>query len=333
MAENYRTIQARAQARNAKILQLLAQGAKGAAIIAKDMIQPLREYQDYQSVGRSAVQVETLAQGQDPLIDYDVDGNLAYVISNLSADVMKIINPATARVNTFDIASNPQIRYEALQSRKYDLKTRVQEKAQSEIFRVEDRFIFNALLAAATHKYKRPVYENPALDMGGNKQAEPVYLGEEEVTISGNPVNAPVVSTFADVSIREISTAMSLIEGHGGLQAKNLFINPFNAQILRNINVNSSQGYFVDFDTSSELMKNGILGTVYGLTVHVTPEVPKDKILVTAAPEFVGRLVERIVLTVIPYELPERLSTAFSIFENVGCLVHNPKAVAAITLS
>lgn len=328
-----RILQARAQARNNQILKLLAQGAKGAAIIAKDLIQPLREYQDYVSVGRSAVQVETLAQGQDPLIDYDVDGNLAYVVSSLSADVMKIINPETARVNTFDIAANPKIPYEALQSRKYDLKVRVEEKTRAEIFRVEDRMIFNALLAAATHKYSRPVYENPASNMGGNKQAKPVYLGEQEVTISGQPVNAPVVSTFADVSIREISTAMSLIEGHGGIPAKNLFINPANAQILRNINVNSSQGYFVDFDTSAEIMKSGILGTVYGLTVHVSPEVPKNVLLVTGDASLTGRLVERIPLSVIPYESPEYRSTAFSIFENVGVLCHNPKAVAAVTLS
>lgn len=333
MTESSRIVAARKQQRNNQILKLLAQGAKGAAIIAKDMVQPLREYQDYVSVGRNALQVETLAQGQDPLIDYDVDGNLAYVISNLSADVSKIINPETVRINTFDIASNPTIRYEALQSRKYDLKDRVQQKAEAEIFRVEDRMIFNALLAAATHKYSRPIYENPAHNMGGGKQANPVYVGDKEVTIAGDPINKPVVSTFSTVSIREISTAMGLIEAHGGLQATNLFINPYNAQILRNINVNSSQGYFVDFDTSSELMQRGIIGKVYGLTVQMSPEIPKDKILITAQPSLVGRIIERIPLSVIPYEIPAQLSTAFSIFENVGVLVHNPKSVAAITLS
>lgn len=327
-----RLINARRQERDAKVLKLLAQGAKGAAIIAKDLIQPLRFYQDYQSVGRTAVQVETLSQGQDPLIDYDVDGNLAYVISNLAADVMKIINPETVRVNTFDIAANPTVRYEALQARKYDLKTRVQQKAESEVFRVEDRMIFNALIAAATHKYRRPVFENPALDAGGT-QSKPIYIGDEEVTIAGNPVNAPVVSTYATVSIREISTAMGMIEAHGGLKATNLYINPYNAQILRNINVNSSQGYFVDFDTSSELMKNGVLGTVYGLTVHMSPEVPKNTLLVTADPSTTGRLVERIPLTVIPYEEVAQLRTSFAVFENVGVLCHNPKAVCAVTLS
>ena len=328
-----REVSLRAKARNDKILKLLAQGAKGAAIIAKDMVQPLREYQDYKSVGRTAIQVETLSQGQDPLIDYDVDGNLAYIVSNLSADVSRIINPETVRINTFDIASNPTITYEALQARKYDLRDRVQQKAQSEIFRVEDRFIFNALRAAATHKYERPIFEKPSLDMGGDKQAKGVYLGSQEVTIAGNPINAPVVSTFATVSIREISTAMSLIEAHGGLKATNLYMNPANAQLLRNINVNSSQGYFVDFDTSAEIMQSGVLGTVYGLTVRLTPELPKETILVTAEPELVGRLVERIPLSVIPYEEPAMRRTAFSIFENIGCLVHNPKAVSAITLS
>lgn len=331
----YREANLRAKARNDKILSLLAKGAKGAAIIAKDMVQPLRQYQDYSSIGRTAMQVETLAQGQDPLIDYDVDGSLAYVISNLSADVMRIINPETVRVNTYDIAANPTITYEALQARKYDLKARVEQKTQSEIFRVEDRMIFNALLAAATHKYSRPIYEKPSLNVGsGDAQEKAVYLGkDEEVTIAGDPVNAPVVSTTATVSIREISTAMSLIERHGGLKATNLYMNPGNAQILRNINVNSSQGYFVDFDTSAELMQSGTLGTVYGLAVRVSPEIPMDKILVTAEPSLTGRVVERIPLSVIPYEEPSQRRTSFSIFENVGILCHNPKAVSCITLS
>ena len=323
-----------AKARNDKILSLLAKGARGAAIIAKDMVQPLREYQDYISVGRTAMQVETLSQGQDPLIDYDVDGNLAYIVSNLSADVSRIVNPETVRINTFDVASNPTITYEALQARKYDLRDRVQQKAQAEIFRVEDRFIFNALLAAATHKYMRPVYEKPTLDSNSStKQSNPIYVGQQEVTISGDPINSPVVSTTSTVSIREISTAMSLIERHGGLKATNLYMNPANIQILRNINVNSSQGYFVDFDTSAELMQSGTLGTVYGMAVRVSPEIPTDKILVTAEPQFTGRVVERIALSIIPYEEPAMRRTSFSIFENIGVLCHNPKAVAAITLS
>lgn len=304
----------------------MAQGQRGMSIIAKSMVQPLREFQDYVSVGRSAFLVENLQQGQDPLIDTDVDGNMAYQVADLGQDILKIINPETLRVNTMEIAANPSISYEQLASRKYDVKARIEQKARAEIFRVEDRCIFNALSAAAFHEYSRVTYQK---DQHNNN---PIVAGNQKVTISGDPVNAPIVTTTATVSIREISAAMAQIEKHGGLKATNLYMNPFNAQILRNMNVNNTNGFYIDFDTSAELMRTGFIATVYGLQVYVTPEIPVDKIVVTAEPEFVGRIVTRIPLTVIPYDEPAARRASFSIFQNVGILCHNPKAVCGIKI-
>lgn len=313
--------------RQAKLAQLLAQGQKGMNIIAKSMVQPLREFQDYTSIGRAAFLVENLQQGQDPLLDTDVDGNVAYQVADLGQDILKIINPETMRIHTMEIAANPSISYEQLASRKYDVKARIEQKTRAEIFRVEDRCIFNSLSAAAFHEYERVTYQK---DQHGNN---PITLGGQKVTIAGNPVNAPIVTTASTVSIREISAAMAQIEKHGGLKATNLFMNPFNAQLLRNMNANNTNGYFIDFDTSAELMKTGNIGTVYGLQIFVTPELPVDKILVTAEPEYVGRIVTRIPLTVIPYDEPAARRASFSIFENIGILCHNAKAVCGIKIS
>lgn len=313
--------------RNQKIHALLSQGQRGMNIIAKSLVQPLREFQDYVSVGRSAFLVENLQQGQDPLLDTDVDPNLAYQVADLGQDILKIINPETIRVNTMEIAANPSISYEQLASRKYDVKARIEQKTRAEIFRVEDRCIFNALSAAAFHEFERPVYQKDSHLQGG------VKYGSQKVTIAGQPINAPIVATQANVSIREISAAMANIEKHGGLKATNLYMNPFNAQLLRNMNVNNTNGFYIDFDTSSELMRTGFVATVYGLNVYVTPELPTDKIIITAEAEFTGRIITRIPLTVIPYDDPAARRSSFSIFENVGIICHNPKAVCGIEIT
>lgn len=319
--------------RKAEIHKRLQQGQSGANFIASNLMQPLQEYQDYLSVGRKALMVETLAQGQDPLIDYDVDGNLAYVVADLSGDVLKITNPQTIRLNTFDIVANPSVSYEALQARKYDLEARINQKSRAEVFRVEDRMVFNALIATATHKVNANVYAEPKYDLAGNKQSEAIVVGKKQSTIAGNPVNSPIVSTYAKFSLNDISAAQSQIERHGGLRPTSIFMNPFNLQAIRAMNVNSTQGYFVDFETSREIMQTGRVGIVYGMELYVSPEIPKNIVLVCAEPQYTGRIVERIPLTLTPYDEPAQRRLSFAVFENVGILAHNPKAVCAITLS
>lgn len=313
--------------RRQKVQSLLAKGKTGLEAIAQSLNQPLRFYQDYVSVGRAAFKVETLADGQDPLIDTDVDGNLAYQVADLGRDIQKIIAPETMRVNISDIASNPIITYQQLKSRKYDLQARVKKKATDEVLRVEDRCIFNALSAAAFHEYNDIVYQRNEKDTGETK------LGTgETITLEGDPINAPIVTTADTVSIKEISAAMSQIERHG-LTPTSLFMNPSDAAIIRNINVNDTNGYYVDFNTSSEIMKNGFMGTVYGLKIYRSVEIPKGRAIVTADPEYVGRVVVSIPLSVKSYELPQDRAIGFSIFESVGILCHNPKAVCGISIT
>lgn len=298
----------------------------GLKLLAASMTQPLRKWQDYASVGRVAFQVETLAQGQDPLLDADVTNSVAYQVADLGQDILTLINPQTVRVDTQELAANPEVSFSRLASGKYDIKSRVEEYSQSEIFRVEDRMIFNALLAAATHKFYRPIFQND------KDRMLPIKF-EDAVTIPGDPVNAPVITTADNVSIREISAAMAQIERHGGLKPTYLFMNPMNSQILRSINANTVNGYYADFDTSKELMNTGFLATLFGLTVLVSPEIPTDTLLITAEPEFTGRIVERIPLTVIPYDDAKARRSGFSIFEEVGIICHNAKAVSAVIIN
>lgn len=317
----------KADALQRELSKLIARGAEGFKIIAESMTQPLRRYQDYQSVGREAVSVQTLSQGEDPLVDTDVSGGIAYFVSEMGSDISRVINPETVRFNTSAIASNPKITYKQIASRKYDIKSRVQKFTEAEVFRLEDRMIFQGLLAVSTHEYAPPIFQTDP----ENRNPFSILDGKK-VTIPGDPANPPIVAQRSTVGLKDISSAIALIERHGGLKPTKIFMNGANLQILRDINNNGANGYFVDFETSKEIMNFGYIGTVYGLTLFVSPEVPSDRIIITAEPEFTGRLVEAIPLTVIPYEKPEDRQTGFSIFEDVGVFFHNPNAVSCIKL-
>lgn len=310
-----------------RMVQAALKSEEGLKILAKSMTQPLRFYQDYSSVGRSAIMVETLKQGQDPILDTDVTGgDLAYIVTDLGLDVSKVVKLDSVRIQTKEIASNPIITYDEVASAKYDIKTRVETKVRAEVFRKEDAVIFQALMAASLHSYKKLDFQT--LDL-----LKPINLGgQEEVRISGEPVNAPILVNRSSLSIETLSAAMANIERWGGLKPTNLYMNAVNVQILRKMN-SAQTGYFVDFDTSKEIMKTGFVANVYGLNVYTTPVIPENVIMITAEPEFVGRVVERIPLTVIPYDKPEQRAFAFAIFLNSGYFIHNPRAVAAIQIT
>lgn len=316
-----------ANTRNAIVAQHL-KTPKGRRIIAESLREPLRFFQEYIAVGRKAMSVRPLGNGEPPLIDHDVDKNsLAYVVANKGQDIQKMIDPETQRIQMFEIAANPRIDYVQIAARTYDLKARVQEVTTNEIVRVEDRKIFQTLLAAGTHKHYPLVFQKD------KTFANPVFNTKKDaVAIPGNPVNKITTTTRANANIDTISQAMSEIEKHG-LKPVNLFMNPFNAQLLRKINQNNNNGYYVDFETSSELIRTGFLATLFGLDIYTTTELPVDTILVTAAPELTGVILERIPLSVLPYDEPGDRAYKYSVFENIGVACHNPAAVAAITIS
>ena len=310
-----------------RIKDLMAKGSEGANIIARSLIQPLREYQDYVGVGRTAFLVQELQQGQPPILDQDVDPNVAYQVSDLGENVLKLINPLSVRVNLMTIAANPAVTYSEIKSRTYPLKERIIQRTKAEVFRVEDRAIFNCLSATAFHEYTRVIFQK-------NYQLEnPItFGGGQKITIPGTPINPPVVANRDTLSIQHFSIAMSLIERHGGLKATNLYMNPYNALILRNMNINNTNGFYIDFETSKELMEKGFIANCYGMRVIVSPVIPTDKIIITAEPEYTGRIIVNLPLTVLPNNDVSNRRIEFSIFEEIGVLCYNPRAVCGIQI-
>lgn len=271
--------------------------AAGRHTLAASMNQPLREFRDYVSVGRRALLTDELPDGALPYYDKDVE-TPAYVIGEEGQDVLAVAKGERVFVPLFEIATLVRIPATQIKQRRYDIQTRVKEKSQSEVIKVEDKKIFGLFSA---------------------------------IINANNAINAVIPVSQADITIDHLSQAMGLIERHGDNRAANVFMNPKWNQMLRKIN-SVDNGYYIDFETSKQLMSVGYVGTVFGMQIHTSPAVPEDLIIVTGEPEFTGRIVESMPINVLPADNVELRQVGFSIAEQLGLLVHNPKSVAGIKI-
>jgi hypothetical protein len=268
--------------------------ATGRATLAASMNRPLREMRDYQSVGRRGLLVDPLADGALPYYDKDIN-TPAFVVGEEGEDVQVIVKGERVFVPLFEIATLVEIPLTQIKQRRYDLQERVKTKTKVEILKEEDKKIFG-LMSTIANSVKAP--------------------------------NAPITVTKALLTIEHFSDAMGLIEAWGDIRTANIFMNPIHNTVLRKIN----KDFYIDFETSKTLLSVGHIGTLYGATINTSSVIARDEIFFVGEPEFTGTLVESQPLTVLSADNPAARAIGFSIFEQVGILIHNPKAIAVIKI-
>lgn len=270
------------------------ESSAGRQVLAKSMQRPLRAFRDYTGVARRAFVIDELGRGDIPYYDKDVDVP-AYTVGEGGADVKVEIKADRVFVPLFEIASNPKIPLTQIRERRYDLNDRVKTKVKSEIIVKEDEYAFT-------------LFEN---------------------IINSTHYNNDIITTArAGASLTHFSKAIAQVEKHGDIKCVNIFMNPLNSEILREIH----KDYYIDFETSSELMKVGYLANLFGAQIHTSSKVPEDTIYFTGEAEFFGTLVIGQDITVLNDDSPGERKIGYSIFEQIGILVHNPNALAAIKL-
>lgn len=275
------------------IIATLLSTASGRNTIASELQLPLRQYQDYEAVGRSALMIDRLPAGQRPYYDKDID-TPAFIIGENGETIMSQIKGESVYVPLMVISANPEIPLTQTQDRRFDVQNRVKVKTKHEVFRIEDRKIFALMRQAVT----------------------------------GDTVpNAPITIATADATIDQFSEAMSLIERHGLLRCRNIYMNGGNTKIIRKL----GKDYY-EPSLTGELLKTGFTGTLMGASVHISPEIPVGEIYFTAEPEFTGVLTESLPLTVISADAPTRLAVGFVVYERVGIAITNAKAVSCLKL-
>lgn len=281
-------------ARNTQIANLLIK-ADGRNELAGSMSAPLRKYRDYTGVGRRAFQIDELAQGELAYYDKDID-TPSFIVAEEGTDVQVVVRGERVFVPLFEIATNILIPITKIRERRYDLTTRVKDKTRTEIIRTEDKYVFDMLDKVA----KASTAKNPIITVEKDK-----------------------------LTIDHFSEAKAEIEKWGDVNAANVFINPLHEVALRKMN----KDRFIDFETTKQLMNVGYLGSLFNMRIHKSPMVPANKIFITAEPEFFGKLVVGQDITTLNADRPAERQIGFSIFEQIGMLIHNDQGISCITLS
>lgn len=281
------------EAQKQAMVASLLQTSAGRATLAAELQQPLRKWQDYEPVGRSAFMIDRLPQGQRPYYDKDVN-TPAFVIGEDAESILVQVKGESIYVPLMVISSNPEIPLAQTQDRRFDVQNRVKVKTKTEIFREEDRKIFSLFKQATT----------------GNKVP-----------------NAPLSVEASKATVDSFSEAISLIERHGQLRCKHIYMNPSNMKIIRRL----GKDYF-EPSLTGELLRSGFVGNLLGAQVHTSPEIPVGEIYFTAEEEFTGVLVESIPLSVIAADIPSRLAVGFVVYERIGLALTNSHSVARLAL-
>jgi hypothetical protein len=281
----------------AKIIGDYIKTPSGRAKLAASMTQPLRLRRDYSSVGRKTFLVEELPNGVLPVYDKDPDVT-AYVVGEEGENIVAITKPRRVIFPLFEIASNPEIPLTQIKERRYDLIERAQDLARAQIQAAEDERVFAVMDAIAAN-------------------------GFDSVPGGINP-DIPVV---APVSGSVLADAYANIEQHD-LRVARVFMNAKDYADLRKFGRD-----ILDIETQRDLLKTGLVGTLWGAQIIVSRLVPVGTTYVCCEPEMFGRIPVRTELTVLSADDPKARTIGFSVFENLGIGAFNPKGLARLTIT
>ena len=270
---------------------------QGRAKLAMSMTQPLRLRRDYMAVGRKTFLVEQLPDGALPIYDKDPDVT-AFVVGEEGENIVSITKPRRVIFPLFEIASNPEIPLTQIKERRYDLIERAQDLGRAQIQAAEDERVFAVLDAIATS-------------------------GFDSVVGGVNPDTAVV----APITGAVLADAFGLIERHD-LRVARVFMNAQDYTDLRKLGRD-----ILDVETQRDLLKTGLMATLWGAQIITSRLVPIGTIYVTCEPENFGRIPVRTELTVLSADDPKARTIGFSIFENIGIGAFNPKGLARLVIT
>jgi len=285
-----------AQEKEQRIEQLLS-SPEGRMKLAASMQNPLRERLDYEGVFRRAAVVDPLPQGALPYYDRDVDVP-AIVIAEEGGTPETIVKGKRILVPLFEVGANPKISFTQVKERRYNLIDRAQDKAKQDIQAVEDDLGFSALGVAAAQV-------NPN---------------------TGAPFNTPLAAA-GSLDRDVLADAFAEIEKHD-LRVARMFMNARDYSDIRKWGRDQ-----LDPVTQKSLLATGLMANLWGADIIVSRVVPIGTVYVLTDEKFLAIMPQRIDITVLPADDPDNRLIGWSIFENIGIGVWNPRGVATITIT
>lgn len=270
---------------------------EGKMKLAASMQNPLRERLDYEGVFRRAAVVDPLPQGALPYYDRDVDVP-AIVIGEEGMTPETIVKGKRILIPLFELGSNPKIPFTQIKERRYNLIDRAQDKAKQDIQAVEDDLGFSALGVAAAQV-------NPN---------------------TGTAFNAPI-AVAGSLDRDALADAFAEIEKHD-LRVARMFMNARDYSDIRKWGRDQ-----LDPVTQKSLLATGLMANLWGADIIISRVVPLGTVFVCTEEKMLAIMPQRIDITVLPADDPDNRLVGWSIFEQIGIGVWNPRGVAQITIN
>jgi HK97 family phage major capsid protein len=280
-----------------RAIEQLLLSPQGKMKLAASMQNPLRERLDYEGVFRRAAVVDPLPQGALPYYDRDVDVP-AIVIGEEGQSPETIVKGKRILVPLFELASNPKIPFTQIKERRYNLIDRAQDKAKQDIQASEDDLGFNALSVATTQI-------NPN---------------------TGVAFNA-VINAAGSLDRDSLADSFAEIEKHD-LRVARMFMNARDYSDIRKFGRDQ-----LDPITQKSLLNTGLMAQIWGADIIISRVVPIGTVYVCTEEKFLAVMPQRIDVTVLPADDPDNRLIGWSIFEQIGIGVWNPRGVCTINIA
>ncbi len=280
-----------------RAIEQLLLSPQGKMKLAASMQNPLRERLDYEGVFRRAAVVDPLPQGALPYYDRDVDVP-AIVIGEEGQSPETIVKGKRILVPLFELGSNPKIPFTQIKERRYNLIDRAQDKAKQDIQASEDDLGFNALGIASTQI-------NPN---------------------TGLPFNA-TINAAGSLDRDSLADSFAEIEKHD-LRVARMFMNARDYSDIRKFGRDQ-----LDPITQKSLLNTGLMAQIWGADIIVSRVVPIGTVFVCTEEKFLAVMPQRIDITVLPADDPDNRLIGWSIFEQIGIGVWNPRGVTIINIT
>ena len=270
---------------------------EGKMKLAASMQNPLRERLDYEGVFRRAAVVDPLPQGALPYYDRDVDVP-AIVIGEEGQSPETIVKGKRILVPLFELASNPKIPFTQIKERRYNLIDRAQDKAKQDIQASEDDLGFSALQVAAAQI-------NPNTGLVFNAVTP----------VAGSLDRDALADAFAEIEKHDLRVAR-------------MFMNARDYSDIRKFGRDQ-----LDPVTQKSLLNTGLMAQIWGADIIVSRVVPIGTVFVCTEEKFLAVMPQRIDITVLPADDPDNRLIGWSIFEQIGIGVWNPRGVSLIEVT
>ena len=129
------------------IIAMALDTADGRVALAQAMVEPIKTSLMYQAIGRKLLMVDELPQGALPRYERDVAVK-SYVIPKRGQVPTHVVEAEELLIPVVELATNPTIKINEINQRRYYIVDRAQVRAKDSIQRQEDVEVFKVINAA-----------------------------------------------------------------------------------------------------------------------------------------------------------------------------------------